>query len=144
MSDIIVRLDTSKNKPVAFVADSIDKGQLLTWQGRGEPEIVGVDYYHSTKPISKDAAKAMAEKYAKQFADDAVTLRERLPRFYMSVGGKYKTEGNKISTGSKKTAEKLSVVPATKGAVKGRTKRASHIDDIARQIATLIHKAANS
>lgn len=79
MTSIIVRADAKTNKPMAFIADSLDRGQMLAWNGKGEPEIVGIDSYHATKMVDENTANALAQKYARQFSTD-INVRQRLPR----------------------------------------------------------------
>lgn len=79
MTEIICRLDIAKKQPVVFLTDSIDNGQITAWAG-GQANVVGLDYYHQTGPLSAADEEVLRARYAKATADKSVKIRHRLPR----------------------------------------------------------------
>jgi hypothetical protein len=82
MSQILCRLD-SQLSPVVFISDSIDDNKILAWKnGNKSAEIVSLDYYKTTLPLTIADSKLLAKKYSEATGDNDIEIRQRLPRLY--------------------------------------------------------------
>jgi hypothetical protein len=93
---IICRIDHS-NKPVVFLVDTIDNGRIKAIRD-GKEEIVGLDTYKATMPVSQDDCEVLAKRYAKQAGmDTPPIIRQRLPRVYRVLGNVISRKASPVS-----------------------------------------------
>jgi hypothetical protein len=80
MTAILTRIDANQ-VPVVFIADTFNKeaGTIQAWI-KGAPQVVSLDYYHTTQPLSEADEKILAQRYSRSTGDNNVTIRQRLPR----------------------------------------------------------------
>jgi len=84
MTQILCRLD-HENKPVVFIADTLNNGRMKAWQeGDEKPKYVGFDYYKNTTQLSEADSKVLAKRFAEATGQE-VYIRQRLPRTYRKV-----------------------------------------------------------
>ena len=79
MTEILCRVDTAKKQPVVFIPHSIDNNNIIAWIN-GAEQIVSLDYYHSTGPLSAADEEVLRKRYAAATGNTFVKARHRLPR----------------------------------------------------------------
>ena len=77
-TQLIIRQD-AKGRPIAFVADSLAKGNMLAWKPSTKDAIVlPLSMYKTTKPIEDEqAVERIAKKYGRTFSTPNVQVRQR-------------------------------------------------------------------
>lgn len=109
-TQLIIRQD-AKGRPIAFVADSLAKGNMLAWKPSTKDAIVlPLSMYKTTKPIEDEqAVERIAKKYGRTFSTPNVQVRQRLFRGYD------KERGNAPVYPLKKYANKCEEPPTQTG-----------------------------
>ena len=81
MTEILCRVDRATRTPVVFITDTVDyeNNSVLSWI-KGEPQVVSLNYYHQTGPLSAADEEVLRTRYARNFNDPEVIVRHRLPR----------------------------------------------------------------
>lgn len=78
-TNILCRFDSANNRPVVFIADTINEKEITAWSG-GKRFKTTLDYYHQTLPLSQADNIVLRNQFATATKDNDVIIRNRLPR----------------------------------------------------------------
>jgi hypothetical protein len=107
MTQILCRID-SENKPVVFLADSVDNGSgtIKAWHDGDKIKKTRLDYYVTTKPLSDTDSKVLADRFKVSVkSNEPVYIRQRLPRVYKTLPNILKNENDALEVKSSEESE---------------------------------------
>lgn len=82
MIDILCRFDARDQQPVVFLRDTIQGDKIQVWNGKGNPQVMPLDYYKMTSPLSAEDERVLMERYKQATGkqDQQVRITHRMPR----------------------------------------------------------------
>lgn len=124
--EILCRYDGEQKMPVVFIANTYDPTAktIEAWVSGAGPQLVQIDYYHGTGPLSAADEKTLCGRYTKETGQGAV-VRHRLPRQARTVPNRLsraaKQEQAPAVEKTSRKAKEATTLPAVNGLQVGPT-----------------------